>query len=87
MQVKALLSDMDATLAADPSSKFVIFTTFTESINLIASILTARDIKSVQISGHTSKAARQKATMSFAKDDDVKVRHPPRLPPAPLPLI
>lgn len=73
-QVKALLADMEQTLEEDSTSKFVIFTNFSDAINLLAAVFKDRGIQTVQISGQTSKAARQKATTAFAKDPNVKVR-------------
>jgi ERCC4-related helicase len=65
---------MEKTLEEDSTSKFVIFTNFSDAINLLAAVFKDRAIQTVQISGQTSKAARQKATTAFAKDPNVKVR-------------
>ena len=66
-KIRALLADMDRSLAEDPTSKFVIFSSFSDALNLLFAVLKDKGIKSTQISGHTNKTARQRAVASFNK--------------------
>jgi SNF2 family DNA or RNA helicase len=63
---------MARTLEEDPTSKFIVFTLFSEAVAMLREILGENGYSSVSISGHNNAAQRQKSVTTFSTEPQCK---------------